>query len=45
MRNSDDEKELRTQKENKEIRKQREDADQSMIDAALYGMIVSTIIQ
>lgn len=45
MRNSDDGKELRTQKENKEIRKQREDADQSMIDTALYGMIDTTMIQ
>lgn len=45
MRNSDDEKELRTQKENEEIRKQREDSDQSMLDAALYGMIGTTMIQ
>ena len=45
MRNSDDEKELRTQKENEEIRKQREDSDQSMLDASLYGMIGTTMIQ
>lgn len=43
MRNSDDEKELRTQKENEEIRKQRENSDQSMLDDALYGMVCTMI--